>query len=189
MNRPESVAGAPLLLPFLDLLSDAVLVLDAQARLQFVNPAAQRLLGCGAGARLDQLQPMLGDRALHWLRGALAGRAGGDQEQPFTRPDGGRLSLALRPIDARQWALRLRLEAAPEDDLPAAARPMLHAASSDLLRLVWDAPFPAVLLGPDGRLLDANPAFVEFSGFARAELIGVDPIDLQPEEDRAAARA
>ncbi len=189
MNRPESVAGAPLLQPFLDLLSDPVLLLDAQARLLFVNPAAQRLLGCGPGGRLDQLQSVLGDRALHWLRGVLAGRAGGAQEQPFTLPDDRRLSLALRPIDARQWALRLRLEATAEGDLPATVRPMLHAASTDLLQLVWEAPFPAMLLGPGGRLLDANPAFVQFSGFARAELIGVDPIDLQPEEDRTAARA
>ena len=189
MNRPEPITGAPLLQPFLDLLADAVLVLDAQARLLSVNPAAQRLLGCGAGGRLEQLQPVLGDRALHWMRGVLAGRAGGAQEQPFALSDGRRLNFALRPVDARQWALRLRPDAAADADLPAPARPMLHAASSDLLQLVWETPFPALLLGPDGRVLDASPAFVAFSGFARAELIGVDPVDLRPEEDRAAARA
>ncbi|MEO8122423.1 MAG: PAS domain S-box protein [Burkholderiales bacterium] len=189
MNRPESVAGAPLLQPFLDLLSDAVLVLDAQARLAYVNPAAQRLLGGAEAGRLEQLQPVLGDRVLHWLRGALAGRAGGAQLQPFTLPDGRRLSLALRPIDARQWALRIQVDAVPDSDLSAAVRPMLHNASSELLQLVWQTPFPAMLLGPDRRLLDVNAAFVEFSGFAREELIGVDPIDLQPDEDRAAQRS
>ena len=189
MNRPEPVAGAPLLQPFLDLLSDAVLVLDAQARLAYVNPAAQRLLGGAGAGRLEQLQPVLGDRVLHWLRGALAGRAGGAQPAPFTLPDGRRAKLALRPIDARQWALRLQVDAAAEADVPLAARPMLHNASSELLQLVWDAPFPAMLLGPDRRLIDVNPAFAEFSGFAREELIGVDPIDLQPEEDRAAQRS
>ncbi|HRP26849.1 MAG TPA: PAS domain S-box protein [Burkholderiaceae bacterium] len=188
MNRPESVAGAPLLQPFLDLLSDAVVVLDAQARLAYVNPAAQGLLGGAAAGRLEQLQPLLGDRVLHWLRGALAGRAGGSQPQGFTLPDGRRVRLALRPIDARLWALRIELDAAAEPEAPPAARPMLHRASSELLQLVWQGPFPAMLLGTDRKLIDVNDAFVAFSGFERAELIGVDPIDLQPEEDRGAQR-
>ncbi len=189
MNRPEAVAGAPLLQPFLDLLSDAVVVLDAQARLAYVNPAAQELLGGAGPGRLEQLQPVLGDRALHWLRGALAGRAGGSRPQVFTLPDERRASLALRPIDARQWALRIAIEAAPDAGALPAARAMLHSASSELLQLVWQSPFPALLLGSDRKLLDANEAFVAFSGFARNELIGVDPIDLQPEADRAAQRA
>ena len=189
MNRPEPVAGAPLLQPFFDLLSDAVLVLDAQARLAYVNPAAQRLLGGAGAGRLEQLQPVLGDRVLHWLRGAVAGRAGGAQPQPFTLPDGRRASLALRPIDARQWALCIQVDAALDADVPVASRLMLHSASSELLQLVWQAPFPAMLLGADRRLLDVNAAFVQFCGFAREELIGVDPIDLQPEEDRAAQRS
>ena len=68
------------------------------------------------------------------------------------------------------------------------ARAMLHSASSELLQLVWQAPFPAMLLGTDRKLVDVNDAFVEFSGFPRSELIGVDPIDLQPEQDRGAQR-
>lgn len=188
MNRPESVAGAPLLQPFLDLLSDAVLVLDAQARLAYVNPTAQRVLGGAVAGRLEQLQPVLGDRVLHWLRGALSGRAGGTQPQGFTLPDGRRAQLALRPIDARQWALRIELDAPAETDPMPPARAMLHSASSELLQLVWQAPFPAMLLGSDRKLVDVNDAFVEFSGFPRSELIGVDPIDLQPEQDRGAQR-
>ena len=193
MNRPEPVAGAPLLQPFLDLLSDAVLLLDQQGRLTYANPAAQSLIGGASAGRVEQLQPVLGDRALHWLRTALAGRTGGARPQAFALPDGRRATLALRPIDARQWALRLQLqEPEPQADAAAnraSARPMLHRASSELLDLAWQSPFAALLLDPDGRVQDANRAFAELSGFSRAELVGVDPLDLRPPAERAAARA
>lgn len=190
MNRPEPVAGAPLLQPFFDLLSDAVLLLDAQARLTYANPAAQSVLGGVSPGRVEQLQPVLGDRALHWLRGTLAGRAGGAEPQSFTLADGRRARLALRPIDARQWALRLQIDGAPQPDAAQQqTRPMLHRASSELLQLAWQSPFAAMLLGPDRRVQDVNRAFAELSGFSRAELIGVDPLDLRPEPERSSARA
>ncbi len=71
--------------------------------------------------------------------------------------------------------------------LPRSAK--LQRASAELLTLVWDSPFPALLLGPDDKVLDVNPAFTEFSGFARERLLGVDPIELQPQEDHAGQRA
>ena len=39
------------------------------------------------------------------------------------------------------------------------------------------------------RLIDVNPAYLEFTGYSREALIGTDPIVLQPEEDRASSRA
>ncbi len=72
---------------------------------------------------------------------------------------------------------------------PSPASTKLRQAPAQLVGLLWTSPIPALLLGPDDRLLDVNPAFAEFSGFARDELIGVDPIDLQPPEDRAEQRA
>ncbi len=38
----------------------------------------------------------------------------------------------------------------------------------------------------DFLIVDVNDAFVEFTGFARAALVGRDTIELQHEEDRAA---
>jgi PAS domain S-box-containing protein len=61
--------------------------------------------------------------------------------------------------------------------------------TDDLVRLLWRSPFPATLQGADYRIVDVNPAFVEFAGFARERLIGIDPVELQPAEDRAASRA
>jgi len=64
-----------------------------------------------------------------------------------------------------------------------------HAlTAADAVRIFWSSPFPASLQDPQGRLIDVNEAYERFSGFTRAALIGRDPIDLQPEEDRSVNR-
>ncbi len=57
-------------------------------------------------------------------------------------------------------------------------------AAGDVARLVWASPFPATLQDADGLLVDVNEAFAEFCGRPRDALIGRDPIDFQPDEDR-----
>jgi PAS domain S-box-containing protein len=57
-----------------------------------------------------------------------------------------------------------------------------------LLRLVWGAPFAAWAQGPDHLLLDVNDAFVSLMGFGRNQLLGRDPIELEPAEDRDGSR-
>lgn len=56
--------------------------------------------------------------------------------------------------------------------------------ADELLGLFWESPFPACLQGGDYRMVQVNRAFEEFSGYSAAELIGRDPISLQPEIDR-----
>ena len=66
---------------------------------------------------------------------------------------------------------------------------MNSAPSADaLLRLVWGAPFPALLQGADHALLDVNEAFVQLMGFTRAAILGRDLIELEPAEDRDGSR-
>ena len=64
----------------------------------------------------------------------------------------------------------------------------LPLATAEALRLAFESPFPAALQDAEFRLLDVSPAFESFSGYAREALIGTDPIELQPEEDRAPQR-
>src|SRR5262249_7483598 len=59
----------------------------------------------------------------------------------------------------------------------------------DLLRLLWRLPFPATLQDAAYRIVDVNQAFLDFSGYPREKLIGIDPLELQPEEDRAVNEA
>jgi predicted 2-oxoglutarate/Fe(II)-dependent dioxygenase YbiX len=67
---------------------------------------------------------------------------------------------------------------------PAPLLPTLPASVRDTLALLWSSPFPATLQDASFRLLDVNDAFLAFSGFRRDALVGNDPVDLQPAEDR-----
>jgi PAS domain S-box-containing protein len=66
--------------------------------------------------------------------------------------------------------------------------PALPQAAA-LLRSLWDSPQPATLQGADFRLLDVNEAYANLVGLPREQLIGLDPIELQPAEDRELNRA
>jgi len=58
-----------------------------------------------------------------------------------------------------------------------------------LLRVVWHSPFAATLQDAGYRLVDANEAFLALSGRRRETLIGIDPVELQPAEDREGSLA
>ena len=62
---------------------------------------------------------------------------------------------------------------------------MLDERGSELMRMFWDSPFAATLQDLDFRLVAVNRAYVEFTGFPESMLVGLDPLSLQPEEDRA----
>ncbi len=64
----------------------------------------------------------------------------------------------------------------------------LPSSVRETLEFFWDSPFPATLQDADFRLVDVNQAFQEFSGYPRTQLIGLDPVELQPPEDRAHMR-
>lgn len=88
MNAFDTYRPPPAMMPLiLDGIGDGVLVLDAAWRIALANPAASRLLGCGAGLagrRLDAL--VIGIKAF----AEAAGRDGGD--------DGGWRSAILSPV-------------------------------------------------------------------------------------------
>lgn len=67
-----------------------------------------------------------------------------------------------------------------EGGLPAS---LAQGPSGALLGSLWHSPFP-VTLQQGGRLVAVNDAYVAFAGRARAELIGRDPAELMPPEDR-----
>jgi PAS domain S-box-containing protein len=189
MPLGDSWAQSPALRQFLDQLSDAVLLLDAQARIAFANTAALRLIACETGQGIDHLRPVLGDAAIDWLRGCLSARTRAPGTPTVTLRDGRRAQLAWQPLDAQHSTLRLQIApapAAPPRNLP---RAVPSPAVDELLRVLWRSPFPATLQDLDFRLVDVNQAYLDYTGFPRERLIGLDPIDLQPREDRAASAA
>ena len=64
-----------------------------------------------------------------------------------------------------------------------------ESLAQPLLLVLWRSPFPATLQDLDFRIVDVNQAYLEYTGLARDKLIGIDPIELQPREDRAANAA
>ena len=63
-----------------------------------------------------------------------------------------------------------------------------RASPHPLLASLWAAPIPATLQGPDFTLVDVNEAYSSMLGLSREQLIGRDPIDLQPPEDQGSNR-
>ena len=73
---------------------------------------------------------------------------------------------------------------------PAAPGPaVLPEPAGALWRVVWPSPFVATLQDAEFRLLDANDAFLALVGRHREALIGIDPVELQPAEDREGSLA
>ena len=89
------------------------------------------------------------------------------------------LGAARRPADYFDRRVKPRVEGELAS-LPASVR--------ETLQFFWDSPFPATLQDAGFRLVDVNRAFEEFSGYPRAYLLGLDPVELQPPEDRAHMR-
>ncbi|CAN5694679.1 PAS domain S-box protein [soil metagenome] len=171
-----------------------MLLLDRNGRVSFANTAALRLITCEPGMRLEQLAPGLGGEAVDWLAQSL--NLGGSSDAapgptPDARlPDGRVVRMALQPIEQRQWALRLQLpQAAPLRSQPSEQPVDLamgeNSAAHEMVRMFWASPFPVTVQDTDYRLIEVNRAYLEFTGYRSEQLIGIDPMQLQPDEDRA----
>lgn len=194
-SAADSWPGHPGWRDFFDLLGDAVIVFDQRPRVVLVNTAALRLLPCEVGTPLHQLQGVLGADAVSWLE-----RAAGGAPRPHLAPaialaDGRGAVMRWRRLDAAHWAVHVTPETAAPTIVPnlgvtSPTTPQLDRASlQEMIATFWESPFPATLQDPAYRFVDVNPAFVEFTGYPRDQLIGRDPIELMPPEDEALKRA
>lgn len=176
----------------IDAAPDAMLVFDARSNLLLCNRAAMRLLACEPGFSLSQLEGVLGAQLMAWLLLERSGSPAGANTQaaaPLPLADGRLVHPVVQPLDLGQWALRLELRHEAHGRAPPDGESWGSPASRELLRLFWDSPFPATLQDRAFRMVAVNQAFLDFSGYPREQLIGRDPIELQPAEDRAASRA
>lgn len=173
----------------IDAAPDAVLVFDARSNLLLCNRAAMRLLACEPGFSLAQLEAPLGPEFIAWLLLERSGQPQAGAPSVHRLTDGRLVQSSVQPLELGQWALRIELRPEAGRALPAGADgDAAGPSSSEMLRLFWDSPFPACLQDGAFRIVAVNPAFVDFTGHPRERLIGLDPVDLQPPEDRSAAR-
>lgn len=171
---------------------DPSLWLDDAGRIEFANRAAREHLRTAPGAMVHTLVGALGLSAVQWVLAQLrhAGRAapvevpqawmlGPRVMGPGRRP--WRLTLAQQP--GRRWWLRLSPAQAPEAPVGAPSEP---EALRELRRMFWGSPFPVIVQDAQLRMADVNQAFIDYTGFAREYLIGLDPVVLLHPQDREA---
>jgi PAS domain S-box-containing protein len=103
--------------------------------------------------------------------------------------------MRWRRLDAAYWVVHVTPDSAvpsiaPDLGLTSPTAPLLDRASlQEMIATFWESPFPATLQDTSYRFVDVNPAFVEFTGYRRDQLIGRDPIELMPAEDESLHRA
>lgn len=176
MALPEPWSGEAHWRGFLDLLDDAVVVLDLRARVVLANTSALRLLPCEIGHGIDEYSLALGAAAVAWLRHAAAApvAAGEPPAVQLAQLGGGRTArLEWRRLDNRHGALRLIPGESPQ---AAQDAPLPIEALRRTIGFLWDSPLPTLVQAADGSVVDANPAFLTFTGFSRDEVIGSDPL-------------
>ncbi|MBK1712985.1 PAS domain S-box protein [Rubrivivax gelatinosus] len=183
MVPPPSPSTSPApLAALLDEVAEALLWFDARGVLRLCNQSAFRLLGCEPGQGTLQLAPVLGVDAVRWLDRAFAQTQ--RQETLLPAADGAVMRLSTRPAAGGRV---LRVLPQPQQPPPRPPLPIDGARSTDEARrtvaLLWGSPFAATLQDQDFRILDANDAFLAQSGYARQDLVGRDPAELQLPED------
>ncbi len=191
------------------LLSDPVLVLDAELRVLEANTPAQQHLDVVIG---HGLQASLGGRLHDWLRLASAAQAQGRRAPPtpaLALNGGGRAHLSLLALlaeeeDPARWLLHARVQQAVvplSPPLKALKRPAAAAPAADppgteigatwareLVHIFWSSPFPAYLLDGQQRLQAANAAFAELCGREPSALQGLALAELLAPGERAGLR-
>jgi PAS domain S-box-containing protein len=179
LSRPQALPTHTQLAALLDGTDDALLLLDNRRRVSFCNRAAMRLWGCEPGQDAHAALTRLAEPTSSELHAAL-GAVAGDGRWHARLADGRRLELLLAATPGGGRSLRARPEA-DEAIVPRAG----PAATSELVRLLWDAPQPLTVQDTDFRIVAANRAYCEAIGRPPAQLIGRDPMEFVPEGDRA----
>src|SRR5256885_10598971 len=131
MRHSDSWAQAQPLRQFFDHLSDAVLLLDRQARLAFANTAALRALSCELGVGATQWRTLLGEGTVEWIHRCVASTTAGKTSVRMTveasrsvdLPDGRRAQLVWQPLDELHSALRLQFTPAAAPTVAPPGRP------------------------------------------------------------------
>lgn len=171
----------------LDEIGDALLWVRSTgsgdaALLVGANAAARRLLPVSVGRPVRNTLTALDPALSAWFS-----QQGRERSQATLETgDSGK-------VQVEQWTtgglrvLRLRLLAAPLATrmVEAGQGPIPGATQAELLRLVWASPFPALLHDAAHRIVDANEAFIAFSGRDHDTLLGRDVAELSTPEDQA----
>ena len=170
----------------LDEVNDPMLWFDATGgplslTLRGGNAAAREMLALRVGAAAAEVLLPLGPDVWRWFRA-----------QGRTRSEALLDAGEAGTLRALNWAagglrlLRLQSLAPPLATRIGEAQPdrPVDTVFGELLRMTWGSPFPALLHDASLRIVDANDAFLAFSGRSREALRGRDLAELMSPEDQ-----
>ena len=178
-----------------DRFSEPVLVLDRHGELVFSNSAALRLLGCEPGQPVGSFGPMVGEAAAQWLQRAIFGPPPAGAAPLARLVSGQEAQVACQALGPDHFAVHITCLVESAGEASRAASDLVPAsmvsgtAVKELLRALWDLPFPVALLDTNFRLLDNNARWSEFIGLSRDLLMGHDPTEWQAPQDREIMQA
>ena len=164
----------------LDGVDEVLLLLDARQRVSFCNRAAHRLLGCEPGQPVRSVIDRLTAGSQADLLVALAVASRSDTALTLHLSDSTRLGLTLGRSAGGAWLLR-----GPATPPPVVAPPLAAAATSELIRLLWDSPQALAVLDAGFVTVAANRAFFETFGLRPEQVLGRDLADELPAHERA----
>lgn len=179
LSRPQALPTHTQLSALLDGTDDALLLLDNRRRVSFCNRAAMRLWGCEPGQDAQAALARLAEPVASELQAAM-GAVAGEGRWHARLADGRRVDMLLAAAPGGGRSIRARPEA-DEAIVPRAG----PAATSELVRLLWDAPQPLTVQDTEFRIVAANRAYCEAIGRPPSQLIGRDPMEFVPDADRA----
>jgi PAS domain S-box-containing protein len=183
----------------LQCVTDGVLVTEADSRLRFMNPAAERLTGwtseLAAGRPVDEVVRFLGrpgepvpDAAADVQQVLLEGRPTAVRHGALLLDADGRsqaVDVGTGPVD-RDDGRRLGAVVVLRDAAERMAQEVQLRASEARFRASFDhAPLGMALVSRAGELIQVNEAFSRLLGAPAAVLRGLDQALLSPLEDRA----
>lgn len=203
--------AVPFTTSLFECLAEPVLVFDASVRLLFANRAALRALPCQAGMGWADLGRVFDVATLEWLRESIEKPTGSQdipapptalaadpEHQPVITALGGQRWALVLPIGSvkseaaqhtstasnTQHPQRSHQRHAPRDRIDAENLAFQAEQEKALHDILWSMPFPVLLQDETFRLIDCNPCMSTLLGLPREHLIGHDPMQWQPAQDR-----
>ncbi|MBI5256487.1 MAG: PAS domain S-box protein [Burkholderiales bacterium] len=184
LSRSQALPSNAQLSALLDALDEPVLLFDGRRRVSYCNPAAMRLLGCEPGQDAQAALAQVAEPERGSLVAALSAVAGEGRWQARLS-DGQALPCVMSVVSGGARMLRVRGAPAAASSGATEAR-LPPAATSEVVRLLWDSPQPMTVQNTEFQIVAANRAFCETTGRQPAQLLGRDPVEFMPDVDRAA---
>ena len=156
----------------LDGVDEVLLLLDARQRVSFCNRAAHRLLGCEPGQPVRSVLDRFSAGSQADLLVALAAASRSHTALNLQLSDGRNLGLSLSRNAGGGCLLR-----GPAAPAPVVAPPLAAAATSELIRALWDSPQALAVLDARFVTVAANRAFFETFDLRPEQVLGRDLAD------------